>query len=177
MKTLRALTLIFVALCTTLAICQYPTSPNTGLQTTPFNSVQFSATFNGPVNISDLVQNTAKTSQFRLYESTNKGVTQTIQLRVITTGYIAVDYTSSDFYANEFVDGIEDTTNRSHNVWEGYPFTYTYVTKGKGDDATVTRTRFIIINAREALFLSQVSLASIDNRDQWLDFEYSLRIK
>jgi len=173
-STVLSIALLFAS----VALAQYPTSPNTGKQTTQFNSNQFSALFNGPVTVSGLEQNTAKTSQYRIYSSTgDNGVVQVVELRYITVnGNIPVDYTSSDFYANEFVgDGIEDVNNRSQNVWEGHPFTYTFITSA--DKKTVTRSRFIIVNGKEALFIMQISPISANDRDQWLDFEYSLRIK
>jgi hypothetical protein len=181
MKLFKSIALALTLLFASVALAdQYPTSPNTGKQTTQFNSNQFTALFNGEVTVSELKQNDAKTSQYRSYTSSSNGVTQQVLLKFITAGDIAVDYTSSNFYANQFVPvvgGVEDMSNRSQGVWEGHPFTYAYVSGETDGVAWVTRTRYIIVNSREALFISQTSSGTTDDRNQWLDFEYSLRIK
>lgn len=175
-KFLKSIALVTALLCASFAVAQYPESPNTGKQTTPYTSVQFNATFNGSVNVSELMHNTAKTSVYRLYTSSAAGVYQTVAVRFIDHA-IPVDFTSSEFYAAHADLSGGTITNQSNDVWEGHPFTYIYVVFSADGVNYVTRTRFIIVSATEAIFISQTAPATADDRDQWLDFEYSLRIK
>lgn len=169
--------LIAFALLATLACAQYPTGPNTGKQTTPVSNQYFSVTFNGSI-ITDTSRSTDNQSSNYAYASMDHDVIQIVIVRFVDHD-IAADYTSSDFYANDDTTGgpgaVIDT--RSQDTWEGHPFTYTrrlYTDKGV---QTSKRTRYIIVNSREVIFVEQIAPAAYADHDEWLDFEYSLRIK
>jgi hypothetical protein len=185
MKSFKSLTLLIVFL-SSFALAQYPTSPNTGKQNTLFANAQFSATFNGQVSVSETRRNGAGTSSYQEYDSYESPVGQDITVKFLDHD-IAVDLSSSNFYANgDFnriteINGATDVRliDRSTDVWEGHPFTYTNVIFTVAGKTYTLRSRFIIVNSREALFINQLSPSDLDtaNRNQWLDFEYSLRIK
>lgn len=159
------------------AQCTYPVNPTpANTQTTPFSNNYFSLTFNGPVTTDAPDRNAANTSTTYSYSSFSNGVYQAAHLRIIDHD-IAVDYTSSDFYADDDRTG-GTIENRSKDSWCGHPFTYTgrKVVNEKGETYFV-RTRYIIVSARAVLFLVQVSSYSAADQPEWMDFEYSLRIK
>jgi hypothetical protein len=168
------MTIILAVMMSVAAVAQYPTSPNTGKANTPYSVATFSATFNGAVAVRT---QTNTTSSDVIYTSNNGTVAQLIAVRTVDHD-IAVDYTSSDFYANDDrTGGTVDTANTAHNVWEGHPFTYTFRNFMYEDVNLSKRSRYIIVNSREVIFVEQVSAANYADRDEWLDFEYSLRIK
>jgi hypothetical protein len=155
----------------------YPVGPNTGKATTPYSTTQFSATFDGPVTALLPTRNDENTSTDYKYVSKNDKVAEAITVRFIDHD-IAVDYTSSDFYANDDrTGGTVDTDNTSHNEWNGAPFTYTYRTFTLNGAVLTKRSRYIIVNSREVIFIQQVTVNGYEDRPEWLDFEYSLRIK
>jgi hypothetical protein len=155
---------------------QYPVNPNpTAFQTTPYSTSYFSVAFNGAV--STTTSRTANNqSSNTTYYSGSHGVSQGVTVRIIDHN-IAVDQTSSDFYAdNDTTGGTIDS--RSTDVWEGHIFTYTRRLYNAPDGTQLSkRSRFIIVNAREVIFIIQICPASYEDRNEWLDFEYSLRIK
>lgn len=160
-----------------LAVAQsvnYPVNPNpTGLQTTPFSNNYFSASFNGPVTSAEIAR--SSTGSNWLYSSSSNGVDQSIQIRIVDHD-IPVDVSSSNFYADNTINP-GTITDRSTDVWEGHPFTYTRRTWTENGVITVARDRYIIVNSRTVIVIQEMSLENLDNRNQWLDFEYSLRIK
>jgi len=157
------------------ALAQYPVGPNTGFQTTSFSNSYFSAVFNGAVEAAAGQRNSANTSTTYVYSSSNANVSQSVLVRIVDQN-IAVDTTSSDFYANSDNTGGEIRTT-SHDVWEGHPFTYTFRVFTSGGVEYSRRTRIIVVNSREVIFISQTVLNTYDDQNEWLDFEYSLRIK
>jgi hypothetical protein len=155
----------------------YPVGPNVGKATTPYATTNFSATFDGPVTAMLPTRNGENTSTDYKYVSQNGKVAEAVTVRFIDHD-IAVDYTSSDFYANDDrTGGTVDTANTSHDSWNGAPFTYTYRTFTLDGVILTKRTRYIIVNAREAIFIQQITAVGYEDRPEWLDFEYSLRIK
>jgi len=122
--------------------------------------------------------NDAGTSRSYAWESSTSDVYQYVTVRIVNHD-IAVDFTSSNFYANEDLkDGTNTELNRSTGYWQGHPFTYSAVSFVGGNGATLTtRTRYIIVSAREVIFISQTSLASFDDNAIWQTFETSLNIK
>jgi hypothetical protein len=157
------------------ALAQYPASPNTGAATTPYATNVFSATFNGPVEVQEASRNAANTSTDYTYESNNGRVLQVVTVRVIDHA-IAVDYTSSDFYVNDMT-GCNSKTDVSRGTWDNRPYTYVFCTTTSGAYTVTIRVRYIIVNSTTVLMIKQGALESDNDRDQWLDFEYSLRIK
>jgi len=153
----------------------YPVGPNTGFQTTPYSAPAFSVTFNEPVSVKTF-QSTVGTSTNTLYSSFSHGVYQSVTVRTVDHD-IAVDYSSSTFYANENTFGTEDMAYRSTDVWEGHPFTYSRRSNTENGTTHYQRMRYIIVNSRTAIFITQMSSEDYDDRPEWLDFEYSLRIR
>ena len=171
---LAAIVLLFSAVASAQGYT-YPVNPNpSGKQTTPFSNAQFSATFNGPVS-TDTFRSKSDTSSNTVYGSTNHNVDQVVIVRFVDHD-IAVDHTSSDFYADDDRTG-GTVANRSSDVWEDHPFTYTARDFTLDGVDYTERTRFIIVNSREVIFISQTRLRDYDDKNEWLDFEYSLRIK
>jgi hypothetical protein len=159
-------------------------SPN--FQTQPFATNNFSAVFNGPVT-ETTIQHATNTDYE--YYSASDGVQQQITVRFITHD-ISVDQTSADFYANDDAAGGSGSTggivtNRSIDTYQGHPFTYTRRHSFANGLDYAKRTRFIIVSAREVIFVTQVvpfqdlSTTAAGNGDQpqWIDFEDSLDIK
>jgi len=162
---------VAVALFSAFAAAQ---TRNTAFQTTPYFNNYFSATFNGTVEANSSRSDNGQSTNY-IYESTNHGVTQVVVVRIVDHD-IAVDYTSSDFYANDDrTGGTVDQTSRDH--WQGHPFTYTFRHYQREGNDLGKRTRFIIVNSRTVIFIYQIAAYSYDDRPEWLDFEYSLSIK
>lgn len=170
---LSVVTLLLAAFA--VAQYQYPQGPNTGLQTTPYSNNYFSATFNGSIETSGALRNDNGTSTSYIFQSVNHRVSQAVLVRILD-GDIPVDYTSSDFYAHDDRTG-GTVINRSQGMWEDHPYTYTCRTFIQDNVEYSRRTRFIIVNSRMAIFITQTSLNSYNDQNEWLDFEYSLRIK
>jgi hypothetical protein len=172
----KVLSLIFsLVVLTGMALAQYPVGPNAGTQVTPFSNQYFSATFNANPTVgtgarSDTAMNYTVSSY-----TESPVVGQSITVRIVDHD-IPVDYTSSDFYANNDSTGGEVITT-SRNVWEGHPFTYVARKFTVNGETFQKRERYIIVNSREAIFLTEIIPAGQDDQNEWLDFEYSLRIK
>lgn len=153
---------------------------NTGLQNTPYSTNTFSAVFNGMVDAGAASRSTDGKSTNYTYVSTNTDgtIAQGIIVRFVDYD-ISVDYTSSDFYAND--DTSAGTIgNRSTGTYQGHPFTYTARFSVDNGVNYIKRTRYIIVNAREVIFIVQYAPDtnnSYGDRDQWMDFEDSLTIK
>ena len=174
----KFLSSLFLALVLSAsALAQYPTSPNTGAATTPYTTSVFSATFNGPVTAEDTVRNTENTSTDQVFLSINSGgtIAQAVTIRTIDHA-IAVDYTSSDFYVND-LSGCDTKTNISQGSWDSRPYSYVFCTYSSEGNTYTMRVRFIIVNSTTVVFVRQLALEANNDRDQWLDFEYSLRIR
>jgi len=159
-------------------------SPN--FQTQTYSTSTFSATFNGPVTASSTQH--ATNTDYNYFSSSN-GVMQMITVRFINHD-IAVDQTSADFYANDDASGGSgstggEVTNRSIDSYQGHVFTYTRRHSFADGIDYAKRTRFIIVNSREMMFVTQVvpfedlSGPVVGNGDQpqWIEFEDSLNIK
>lgn len=176
---MKTVILMLAVLLSSLAMANdYPVNPNpAGQQTTTFSNNYFSATFNGPVT-DETKRNSGNTSTNYLFKSgpgTN-GVYQIVDVRIVDHD-IAADLSSSNFYADSDT-GLGPVTDRSTNVWEGHPFTYTRRVKTYDGEEYETRTRYIIVSSRVVIFIQQFAPTSLDtNQREWFDFEYSLRIK
>jgi hypothetical protein len=153
----------------------------TGLQTTPFETPQFSATFNSTVTLqpaSRSKDNQSTNYVYTSYSDTNM-ISQAVIVRFIDHD-IDVNYTSSDFYAND--DTSTGTiSNTSNGTYQGHPFTYTARKWSEGGMADlIKRTRFIVVNSREVIFIIQIAPdtnRSYGDREQWMEFKNSLNIK
>jgi hypothetical protein len=167
--------LILAMVLSVSALAQYPTSPNTGKATTPYTTGVFSATFNGPVTAKDSGRNTANTSSDVTYVSSTDLIAQAVVVRTIDHA-IAVDFTSSDFYVSD-LQGCDTKDNISKGYWDNHPLTYVFCTYTTGGQTYTLRVRFIIVNSTTVLMVKQLALEANNDRDQWLDFEYSLRIR
>lgn len=153
---------------------------STGLQTTPFETPQFSATFNNTVTLEPASR--SKDNQSTNYVYTSYSDTNTTGQAVIVRFVdhdIDVNYTSSDFYANDDTS-TGTVSNTSNGTYQGHPFTYTARKWNESGVDLIKRTRFIIVNSREVIFIIQIAPDtnnSYGDREQWMDFENSLNIK
>lgn len=152
----------------------------TGLQTTSYSTRAFTAVFNGAVTADDAQRSTDNQSTNYVYTSYSDANTvgQAVIVRFVDHD-IDVNYTSSDFYAND--DSSTGTvSNTSQGTYQGHPFTYTARKWNDGGVALIKRTRFIIVNSREVIFIIQIAPDtnnSYGDQPQWFDFESSLDIK
>ena len=140
-----------------------------------FSSNYFDANFVGAVTSSNK-RNDANTSTDYMYNASNDNVVQYVISRVVDHD-IPVDYSSTNFYANEDAQKGE-VLSRSTGMYQGHPFTYLcikYTTKA--GYVLTERDRYIIIGPREVYFISQTSLASYDDNAEFLALENSLNIK
>src|ERR1035437_2977905 len=175
-NNMKFLSSLFLALVLSVsALAQYPTSPNRGKATTPYTTGVFSATFNGPVTATDATKTTSGTSTDVTYYSATNLIAQAVVVRNIDHA-IAVDYTSSDFYVND-LRGCDTKDNLSKGVWDGRPYSYVFCTYSTGGQTYTLRVRFIIVNSTTVLMVKQLALEANNDRDQWLDFAFSLRIR
>jgi hypothetical protein len=140
-----------------------------------FSNNYFDANFVGAVTSSNN-RNDANTSTNYFYNASDANVYQTIDVRLVDHD-IPVDYSSTNFYANEDAQRGE-VLSRSTGVYQGHPFTYLCIkyTTNKGYVLT-ERNRYIIIGPREVYFITQSSLASYDDNAEFLALENSLNIK
>ncbi len=156
------------------------TGPNAGFATTPYSANYFSATFNGPVTFTEAGRSDDNQSSNYTYLSKNANVVQLVTVRIVDHD-IPPDQTSADFYANDDRTPGEDTSYRKTGTWcsdhGDVPYTYTFHVYTRNGSELRKRTRNIIVNSRTVIFLEQIALNSYDDRNEWLDFEYSLRIK
>jgi hypothetical protein len=154
---------------------------NTGLQTTPYSTPTFSATFSGPVTADSAARNKQNTStDYSYYSGTATG--QLVIVRRIDHD-IDVNQASADFYADTDTTG-GTTTNRSESTWQGHVFTYTRRVYVENGQTLSKRTRYIVVSPREVIFLEQIdvftkadSTEDLAAQQQWFDFENSLDIK
>jgi hypothetical protein len=175
MKFLSSILAVLVLSIASLA--QFPEGPNTGKATTPYSTNNFSATFNGAVTAKSAERNSPTAVDY-VYFSQNENVSESVVVRFVDHD-IAVDYTSSDYYANDDrTGGTVDSSSTSHGTWgNGSVYTYTFRTFTFEGVELTKRTRYIIVNSREVIFVYQVTRKGYEDRPEWLDFEYSLRIK
>lgn len=175
-KFISALFLALVLSVSALAQITYPTPPNTGKATTPYSTSVFSITFNGPVSIETATRNDSNTSTDVMYDSNNGTVSQFVTVRTIDHA-IPVDFTSTDFYVEQ-QSGCETKTDLSKGYWgDNHPYSYSFCTFFLGDQKYTLRTRYIIVNSTTLLTVQQAAKENDNNRDQWMDFECSLRIR
>ncbi len=167
--------LVFALVLSVSALAQYPTSPNTGQATTPYATSTFSITFNGPVVIEAAVRNTENTSTDVTYDSNNGNIYQMVTIRTIDHA-IPVDFTSSNYYV-EHQTGCDTKTDLTTGYWDNRPYSYSFCTFSIQGEKYTLRTRYIIVDSTTMLRVQQVAKEDDNNRDAWLDFEYSLRIR
>src|ERR1700683_2381695 len=143
---------------------------------TPYSTANFSAVFNNTVTADAPVQNTRSVAN--AYTSNDGTHFEMVTFRVVDHD-IPVDYTSSDFYANNSQNGgwVIDPTVTTEKLYQGHPFTYTYMTKTVYGIQYALRSRYIIVNSREAIFIQMSSPAADSNYDYWENFENTLSIK
>lgn len=179
---------MFLALAFSVLALAGMAAANTGLQTTSYSTNNFSATFNGPVTANAPKRNAANTSTDYSYYSFD-AVTQVGQIIIVRfiDHDIAVSTESSEFYAND------DTTpgpitNRSTDTYQGHPLSYTRRKDTEYDTPISLRTRYIIVNSREVIFVKQLAPfvdyttlpnggVGLGDQPQWFDFEDSLVIR
>jgi|ERR1700733_3847729 len=155
---------------------------STGLQTTPYSTGNFSAVFNGPVTADPVSRSTDNESSNYDYYSFSAGVGQIVVVRQIDHD-IPVDQSSADFYVNDDATG-GTVTNRSNFTYQGHVGAYTrriYMSDGV---QLSKRTRYIVVNSREVIFLEEITAigspsdpGDMAEQKQWFDFEDSLDIK
>ena len=139
-----------------------------------FSNNYFDASFAGAVT-SATSRNNANTSTNYDYTASTSNIFQDIDVRLIDHD-IAVDYSSTDFYAN--IDASRGTVlSRSAGTYQGHPFTYLCVQYTDGGSVITERNRYIMIGPREVYFVTQRSLSSYDDKAEWDAFEASLNIK
>ena len=173
-KFLSSLFLAMVLSISALAQYTFPTPPSTGKATTPYSTSIFSATFNGPVSVTNTGRNDENTSTDVVYESSNGTVLQMITVRTIDHS-IPVDFTSTGFYV-EHQKGCDTKTDLSQGYWgDNHPYSYSFCTFTIEGQKYTLRTRYIMVNSTTVLMLKQAAKEDDNNRDEWLDFEYSLR--
>ncbi len=141
-------------------------------QSTPYSTPNFSATFNGAVATETA---THPNSVSYRYESSAQGVGQTVIVRIVNHD-IAVNHESSNFYNNDDPTG-GTVSDVKQDYYQGHPFTYACRTYDVGGVSWTKRTRFIIVNARTAIFIWQISRADYNDTAEWTAFENSLIIK
>jgi len=146
----------------------------------------FSANFNGVISVSEPNRNTDNTSTTITYSSSDATALEMVSVRFIDHD-ISVDTTSSDFYANSGLARtcptnvatcriLDDRT--AHGTYQGHPYTYTLIemTYLTTNTKYWLRTRYIIVNSREAIFIDMLTLEgnSQESAGAWLN---SLEIK
>jgi hypothetical protein len=163
------------------ANCEYSTVTKTGLQTTFYNTNNFSNTFNGPVTAKDVYRSADNQSSNYQYISYTDDVAESVIVRFIDHD-ISVDTTSSDFYADDDSSGGTIDSRRT-GTWcrEGtnqtIPFTYTHRTYTYNGQQLQKRVRYIIAGPREVVFITQISKADYGDQAEWLEFANTLRIQ
>ena len=167
--------LILALVLSVSALAQYPDSPNTGKATTPYSTSVFSATFNGPVSILNVGRNNDNTSSDVAYTSDNGKIAQYAIVRTIDHA-IPVNFTSSDFYV-QHQTGCDTKTDLTQGTWDNRPYSYSFCTFSIEGVKYTLRTRYIIVNPTTVLMIKQLAKEDDNIRDEWLDFEYSLRIR
>jgi hypothetical protein len=141
-------------------------------QSTPYSTPNFSATFNNAVT-TDTSSQTNSVSYS--YKSVTESVAQTVTVRIVDHD-IAVSHESSNFYANDDRTG-GTMSDVKQDYSQGHPFTYSCHTYDFSGVRLTKRTRFIIVNARTVIFISQISAAAYNDTAEWTAFENSLIIK
>ena len=142
---------------------------------TSYNNSYFGVTFNGGAVTTTINPNDAGTSMNHNYISENVDFRQIVDVRLIDHD-INVDLSSSNFYADQ--DSKRGTVvSRSTGTYQGHPFTYTFLKYTENGVVYSRRTRYIIVEPREVVFIEQISLMSFDDQSLWENFESTLNIK
>ena len=181
MKTLRSGLLAVSLLCMSMVAA---------VSQTVYSGPNFTASFNGPVNVSTF--NNATNSNTSYFATDGTIITRVIVRNV--NHPIAVDFTSSQFYRNHQCEGgdiaetLLDSTNSAY--YAGHPFTYGACSYTYNGVPYFTLQRSIIINATTVIFISMDVPQSIAARSTttdsdggnnaflgWVNFENSLSIK
>jgi hypothetical protein len=168
--------ILFVGAVAFAQQCTYPVGPNKGYATTPYTGSHFAVTFNDSVSVT-----TTRTDSHSetTYDSFNHGVLETITVRTIDHD-IPADNSSLEFYLGGFCDGKEgckrDTSVNQQGNWCGHSYSYGYYEMPISGTPYHHRERAIIVDSRTVLFIGQTAPDGYEDRDEWMDFEYSLRI-
>jgi len=134
----------------------------------------FDATFVGAVT-SATSRSTANTSTNYDFTASDTNIFQDIDVRLVDHD-IAVDYSSTDFYAD--IDARQRRSARAVNRRVSGTPLHLHLCEVHGRWSVLTeRDRYIMIGPREVYFITQRSLASYDDKAQWDAFESSLNIR
>ena len=144
-------------------------------QTVPYSVPQFSATFNNGVAVTTYRAPTSTNTEY--FSTDSRGVTQDIVVRFVDHD-IPVDYSSSDYYLNHDTFG-GALSNVTRGTYQGRVFTYGFFDKAPDGNGGFQsdRIRFIIVNSREVIMISQIAPEAVDDQQEWFAFEDSLNIR
>jgi hypothetical protein len=140
---------------------------------TTYSNSYFSATFEGPVK-DDIERNPSGKSTNHTYEFCCTNVDQEVIVRTLDSD-IPVNFSSSNFYAND--DNTGGITSTTTGNYQGHPFTYSLRRFTRDGKEISKRERFIIVNPRVVMFISQAALWNYDDSNEWSNFVTSLDIK
>ena len=147
-----------------------------------YSTPQFAVNFTGTVNVSSF-RNNKNTSTRTDYVAVSGNVREEIMVVSIDHD-IAVDLTSSRFYRDQDASAGETfvTNFNSDGTYQGHLFSYGCFLSQFDGVNYIRLTRYIIVNARTAIFIS-MSLPNPEERTSegslkaWQDFENTLVIK
>jgi len=170
---------LFVALVA-FALSTVASAQSTGTLTS-FDNQYFSATFlNGPITADAPSRNNENTSTDYTYWSETPAIWESVVVRIIDHD-IPVGFTATDFYADAQASRATSdggtVVNRSTTWYQGHPVTYINTSFVENGLTYWVRARYIVINAREAIFIKMISLQADSNQQEWERFESSLTIK
>jgi len=123
-------------------------------QPTTYSNSYFSATFEGPVK-DDIEHNPGGKSTNHTYEFCCTNVDQEVIVRTLDS----------------------DITSTTTGNYQGHPFTYSLRRFTRDGKEISKRERFIVVNPRLVMFISQAALWNYDDSNEWSNFVTSLDIK
>lgn len=145
-----------------------------------YDNSYFSAVFNAPVTTNTTKRNPDNTSTDYDFGSDTPAIAEWVTIRIIDHD-IPNAFQSSDFYADQQARAATDSggtvINRSQTWYQGHPVTYICTARPKDGKTYWIRTRYIIVSAREAIFITMISLQDDSNQAEWERFEATLNIK
>jgi hypothetical protein len=152
-----------------------------------YTTKDFSVNFVGEVAVNGPANNTENTSITTFYSSSNETELDMVSVRFVNHD-IPADTTSSDFYATETLARICPTNVatcrmllefESRSTYQGHPYTYvvTEITDTETSVVFWVRTRYIIVNSREATFIDRMTTKANSDQESSGAFLNSLDIK
>ena len=157
-----------------------------------YSTADFSATFNGQVEVSGPTRNTANTSTYVSYSShDSQGIEEFVEVRTIDHD-IPVDLTSTRFYRNQVSTSANATEElladkNSDGDYQGHPYSYgCYRLKFQSGGDYYHLARYIVVSPRKEISIEMLIPTSIINNIAtdpngaytiWREFEYTLNIK